>query len=86
VEREILNVLPPSAESLLDVGAGDGSRARRIATAGGIPNTTLVEPAEGMLSLNDAQVKTLALRAEDCTARARQLASALAKALGRVFS
>ena len=31
-------------------------------------------------------VRQLALRAEDCTARARQLASALANALGRVFS
>jgi hypothetical protein len=40
--------------------------------------------AEG--AMNFRASRQLALRAEDCTARARQLASALAKALGRVFS
>src|SRR5262249_10544042 len=37
-------------------------------------------------AINLLASRQLALRAEDCTARARQLASAFAKALGRVFS
>ena len=36
VEREILTRIPPGSASLLDVGAGNGGRASRIASHAGI--------------------------------------------------
>src|SRR6266567_9018422 len=47
VERLILARIT-GARSLLDVGAGDGSRALRIAKSAGIGETVLLEPSEGM--------------------------------------
>ncbi len=47
VER-LITARITGARSLLDVGAGDGSRAMRIAKSAGIGETVLVEPSEGM--------------------------------------
>ena len=54
------------------------------AESGTIPDQRCT--ASGKQNRRNIDVRQLALRAEDCTARARQLASALANALGRVFS
>jgi SAM-dependent methyltransferase len=45
VEEQIGSRIPVGAASLLDVGAGDGSRALRIASAAGISRIVLLEPS-----------------------------------------
>jgi SAM-dependent methyltransferase len=48
VEDLIVSRIREGAGSLLDVGAGDGSRAMRIAAAAAIKRVVLVEPSLGM--------------------------------------
>jgi 16S rRNA G1207 methylase RsmC len=43
VERIIIQSIPKDANALLDVGAGDGRRAVRLAEAGKIHNLVLAE-------------------------------------------
>src|SRR5258708_273556 len=62
VERLVISTIPAGSRSLLDVGAGDGSRARRIAQSRGISELMLLEPAVAMQS-GRADIRTL--RAED---------------------
>lgn len=63
VDRLIIAAIPPGSRSLLDVGAGDGSRARRIARACGISRLVLIEPASAMQRNGDGKILTM--RAED---------------------
>jgi len=53
------------ARSLLDVGAGDGSRTLRIARACGATRVVLLEPSAGMRALQPQGVTHWAMRAED---------------------
>jgi 2-polyprenyl-3-methyl-5-hydroxy-6-metoxy-1,4-benzoquinol methylase len=48
IERLVIAAVPAGSRSLLDIGAGDGSRARRIAQASGISELMLLEPATAM--------------------------------------
>jgi 2-polyprenyl-3-methyl-5-hydroxy-6-metoxy-1,4-benzoquinol methylase len=48
IEQIIISEIPRGSESLLDVGAGDGSRAYRIAQAASIKDVVLLEPSAGM--------------------------------------
>jgi 2-polyprenyl-3-methyl-5-hydroxy-6-metoxy-1,4-benzoquinol methylase len=48
VERLVISAIPAGSRSLLDVGAGDGSRARRIAQSSGVSELMLLEPAVEM--------------------------------------
>lgn len=48
VERLIISEIPPGSHSLLDVGAGDGTRAARIAQSADISRLVLLEPSAGM--------------------------------------
>jgi len=48
VESNIVSRLPAHAASLLDIGAGDGNRALRIAAAAGIGRVVLLEPSSRM--------------------------------------
>ena len=50
VEEQIAKRIPPGAASLLDLGAGDGSRSLRIAAATRIPRVVLLEPSTKMCS------------------------------------
>lgn len=50
VDRLVIENILPGADSLLDVGAGDGLRAERIAKASGISVLVLVEPSVKMAS------------------------------------
>lgn len=50
VEREIISRIPRGSRALLDLGAGDGIRALRIARQSGIERVVLVEPSKGMVS------------------------------------
>jgi len=69
IEREIISRTPPRGRSLLDVGAGDGTRALRIATQLRIGRVVLAEPSHKMISESILETMKRAevwpLRAED---------------------
>jgi len=65
VERLIVSDIPPHSRSLLDVGAGDGVRALRIAQAAGLREVTLLDPSASMRGNWPASVTAWAIRAED---------------------
>ena len=56
---------PPGSRSLLDVGAGDGTRAARIARDAGLRQVTLLEPSARMRSYHPANATVWAMRAQD---------------------
>jgi SAM-dependent methyltransferase len=62
VERLVISEIPVASRSLLDVGAGDGSRARRIARRRGVSELVLLEPAVAM-QRGGSDIRTM--RAED---------------------
>lgn len=65
VEEKITAQVPAGAKSLLDIGAGDGSRAARIASAAGIPRVVLLEPSGKMSGETPAGFEVWRMRAED---------------------
>jgi SAM-dependent methyltransferase len=65
VEREIISRIPKGSRSLLDVGAGDGIRALRIASQVGIERVVLVEPSKEMASRSGKLAEVWPVRAED---------------------
>jgi 2-polyprenyl-3-methyl-5-hydroxy-6-metoxy-1,4-benzoquinol methylase len=65
VEQQIVAAFPKSALALLDVGAGDGSRAQKIAQACGISRLVLVEPSAAMRGLGIPGAEAWSMRAED---------------------
>jgi len=67
IEDLVVARVAPGASALLDVGAGDGSRARRIADAAGLRRVVLVEPSVEMAG-RAGQAEVWLLRAEELTA------------------
>lgn len=65
VDQLVISQIPAACHSLLDVGAGDGTRARRIAQAAGLQEPVLLEPSAGMRTNWPAQDQARAMRAED---------------------
>jgi 2-polyprenyl-3-methyl-5-hydroxy-6-metoxy-1,4-benzoquinol methylase len=65
VEREVLSRVPTGSSSLLDIGAGDGSRTLRIASAARISRIVLAEPSGRMLSQAPNGATVWRDRAED---------------------
>ncbi len=65
VEQQIEARIPVGSGSLLDIGAGDGSRAARIASAAGISRVVLLEPSAKMLGETLAGWEVWRTRAED---------------------
>ena len=65
VERVVIDSLPPEARSLLDVGAGDGSRSLRIARQCRIARLVLLEPSAAMRGPVLPGIVTWAMRAEE---------------------
>jgi SAM-dependent methyltransferase len=65
VDRVIVSAIPPGSRSLLDVGAGDGSRGSRIALAAGLQELTLLEPSSVMRRHCPPEARIWAMRAED---------------------
>ena len=58
VEALVISRVPKHAKSLLDVGAGDGCRALKIAEAVGIREVVLAEPSPGMRALIPSAYET----------------------------
>src|SRR5579862_5512872 len=48
IDRLVISEIPPGSRSMLDVGSGDGARARRIAETRGIGKLILIEPSVAM--------------------------------------
>jgi SAM-dependent methyltransferase len=65
IVRLIVGEIPPGSTSLLDVGAGDGVRAERIAAGAGLRNVVLLEPASAMRCQYTGSAEIWAARAED---------------------
>jgi SAM-dependent methyltransferase len=65
VEASIVGRIPQGAESLFDLGAGDGARAQRIAQAANIGKVVLLEPSAEMSKAASQKLKVWAMRAED---------------------
>jgi 2-polyprenyl-3-methyl-5-hydroxy-6-metoxy-1,4-benzoquinol methylase len=69
VDQLVIAEIPPGSRSLLDVGAGNGARAARIAAAAGLRDLTLLEPSERLRSYCPAQATIWAMRAEELYSR-----------------
>jgi SAM-dependent methyltransferase len=65
VDRFVISQIPGGSRSLLDVGAGDGTRASRIAQAAGLTWITLLEPSAAMRRNYSAGADVWAIRAEE---------------------
>ncbi len=65
VEREIISRVPQGSQSLLDVGAGDGTRALRIASILGIERIVLAEPSREMAGKSVEYAEIWPIRAEN---------------------
>lgn len=65
IERLVIAHVPADAHSMLDIGAGDGRRAVRIAYEAGISSLTLLEPSSNMRQTWPASVQAWPLRAEE---------------------
>ncbi len=71
VDGEILRRVPGGAESLIDVGAGDGRRALGIAARAGISQVVLAEPSAGMRGLIPAGSEVWTQRVEELAVERR---------------
>src|SRR5207248_928096 len=58
VEREVIWRIPARSRSILDIGAGDGTRALRIAAGAGIRRIVLLEPSTEMCSIANSQLES----------------------------
>jgi 2-polyprenyl-3-methyl-5-hydroxy-6-metoxy-1,4-benzoquinol methylase len=87
VERLIVAAIPQESRSLLDVGAGDGVRALRIAKAAGLKDVALLEPSAAMRRNWPAGVTAWPLRAEDLHAQQGRfdVITCLWNVLGHIF-
>lgn len=65
IDRLVVSNIPHGCGSLLDVGAGNGTRGLRIAREAGLREVTLLEPSAAMRSGWPAGVQSLEIRAEE---------------------
>ena len=84
IDRLVVSGIPLGSRSMLDVGAGDGRRARRIAHARDIAELVLVEPSVAMQCPGP---KSLTIRAEELHAVEAEfdVITCLWNVLGHVF-
>ncbi len=62
IDRLVISGIPTGSRSMLDVGSGDGQRARRIAQARDIADLVLVEPSAAM---QRSETRFRTMRAEE---------------------
>jgi len=65
IDRLIAVQISPGSRSLLDVGAGDGARASKIAEYAGCSELVLLEPSAAMRARAPKHAKILDMRAEE---------------------
>lgn len=71
IEKLIVARVPSGSQSLLDVGAGDGSRALRIAKASNLDDVVLLEPSREMVKSCRVEAEVWAIRAEELSSEER---------------
>jgi SAM-dependent methyltransferase len=69
IERLVIGEIPRDARTLLDVGAGDGTRTLRIVKAAGLKDFVLLEPSAGMRRQWPREVRGWPIRAEDLSTK-----------------
>ncbi len=65
IDRLVVAEAPPGSRSLLDAGAGDGARSRRIAQSLSVSKLVLLEPSAAMQGEGIAGAAVWTMRAED---------------------
>lgn len=87
VERLVAAGIPAGSLSLLDVGAGDGTRGSHVAVAAGLKNLVLLEPSAGMRSLWPPGTQGWDIRAEELRTRDERFdaITCLWNVLGHIF-
>jgi SAM-dependent methyltransferase len=65
IDQLVISRIPAGSRSMLDVGAGDGARACRIAQARNIAQLVLVEPSVAMQGKSGSGAKCRTMRAEE---------------------
>src|SRR5437879_12994161 len=65
VENVVISRITRGSQSLLDVGAGDGSRALRLTAESGIKRVVLIEPSTEMVGSSADHVEAWPIRAAD---------------------
>jgi SAM-dependent methyltransferase len=69
IERLVIAEIPSGARSLLDVGAGDGTRTLRIVEAAGLKDFVLLEPSAPMRSKWPPGTRGWPIRAEELSSK-----------------
>jgi SAM-dependent methyltransferase len=87
IDQIVVSEIPPASRSLLDIGAGDGSRARRIVEAAGLTDLVLLEPSAGMRGQWTPGASGWAIRAEELCGRdgGFDVITCLWNVLGHIF-
>jgi 2-polyprenyl-3-methyl-5-hydroxy-6-metoxy-1,4-benzoquinol methylase len=65
VENVVISRITPESQSLLDVGAGDGSRPLRLTAESGIKRVVLVEPSTEMVGHSADHAEIWPVHTED---------------------
>jgi 2-polyprenyl-3-methyl-5-hydroxy-6-metoxy-1,4-benzoquinol methylase len=87
IDQLIVDSIPHPGGAMLDVGAGDGARSRRIAAAAGIDRLVMLEPSLMMRSRPGASGEFLDIRAEslDRVEARFDVVTCLWNVLGHIF-
>lgn len=87
IDELMIAGIPPGAQSLLDVGAGDGSRALRIAAARNLNDVVLLEPSTAMRAKWPPEIRGWPIRAEELGSKSGEFDAivCLWNVLGHIF-
>lgn len=87
IDELVIAGIPPGARSLLDVGAGDGSRPLRIAAAGKLNDVVLLEPSAAMRATWPPEICGWPIRAEELASKSGEfdVITCLWNVLGHIF-
>jgi 2-polyprenyl-3-methyl-5-hydroxy-6-metoxy-1,4-benzoquinol methylase len=87
IDQLVLSGIPSGSRSMLDVGSGDGARARRIAQSRGISELVLLEPSRAMQGAGHVDAKMWTIRAEELRSMQAEfdVITCLWNVLGHIF-
>jgi len=87
IEQLVISEIPQGSRSLLDVGAGDGARASRIAQASGVKHLVLLEPSAEMRGKWPPETRGWPMRAEELCQKSDvfDVITCLWNVLGHIF-
>jgi SAM-dependent methyltransferase len=87
IDQLVVSEIPHGGRSLLDIGAGDGSRSFCIVEAAGLKELVLLEPSAGMRGNWPPQTQGWAIRAEELRGKnaSFDVITCLWNVLGHIF-